>query len=495
MNAFWVLGLIALYFLVLLVIARITGKDAGEAGFLVGDRNSPWYVVAFGMIGASLSGVTFISVPGWVGSSGFSYFQVVLGYFVGYLFIAYVLMPLYYKHNLTSIYTLLQEKLGLAGNKTGAAFFLFSRVLGASFRLYLVCLVLHSLVLAPYDIPFAVVALFSIVLIWLYTNKGGIKTIIWTDTLQTTFMLLAIGVAFYQLAQQMGFSIGDAVAAIGESSYSEIFNWEDYNARDYFWKQFLGGALITITMTGMDQDMMQKNLSCRSIRDAQKNMLSFAAVLIGVNLVFLAFGALMYLYADSGAFVLDASEKSDAFFPSLALSGNLGTITAVFFLLGLIAAAYSSADSALTSLTTSVYVDFFKPRAGKGEGKKLRRAIHVAVSALLFVVIVVFEQLADSSVIDQLLTVAGYTYGPILGMFLFSLYRKKAFGARAYWIPVIGLLSPVLTYLIKSQLPVWIPGYQLGYELLLVNGLLTLGMLVLVDRVLAVSTVQHRVNE
>lgn len=482
MSATLIITIISAYFLLLIAIAKLTSKGANEESFFVGNRSSPWYVVAFGMIGASLSGVTFISVPGWVGSANMSYFQVVLGYLLGYVFISFVLMPLYYRLGLTSIYTFLQEKLGLAGNKAGAAFFLFSRILGASFRLYLVCLVLNNFVFVGYDLPFALVAAISIVLIWLYTNKGGIKTIIWTDTLQTAFMLAAIGIAFYQLSSALDLGIGEAISSIAASDYSNAFVFGDLNSKQHFWKQFLGGALITITMTGMDQDMMQKNLSCKNIGEAKKNMLSFAVVLIFVNLVFLGFGALMFSYIDAGTFDISGLAKSDEIFPALALSGKLGLAVSVLFILGLIAAAYSSADSALTSLTTSVYVDFWSKKDEQPEkAKKTRRFIHVAVSLALFIVIVIFEKVADSSVIDQLLTVAGYTYGPILGMFLFCLIAKKKLEVAGWWIWAIGILAPILTYAIKEGMASWFPKYEIGYELLLLNGLLCLGMLALLQ--------------
>lgn len=472
MSSTLIIIVIALYFLLLLAIAKWTSKGADEESFFTGNRKSPWYIVAYGMIGASLSGVTFISVPGWVQSSGMTYFQVVLGYLLGYVVIAFVLMPLYYKHQLTSIYSLLQEKLGLAGNKAGAAFFLFSRVLGASFRLYLVCLVLNNFVLQDFNLPFSVVAAISILLIWIYTNKGGIKTIIWTDTLQTTFMLAAIGLAIWQLLGAMDLSIGDGLAWLSESDYSNTFVWSDPNDRQFFWKQFLGGALITLTMTGMDQDMMQKNLSCKNIKEAQKNMLSFSAVLVFVNLLFLGFGALMFGYIDAGNFDSSALAKSDEIFPALALSGNLGIAVSLLFILGLIAAAYSSADSALTSLTTSVYVDFIKKEGADAQlAKKQRRLIHVLVSLALLVVIVIFEKIADSSVIDQLLTVAGYTYGPILGMFIYSLFAKNII-TKAWKIWTAAIAAPILTEGLKLTMSQWLPEYQIGYELLLINGLL-----------------------
>lgn len=472
MSSTLIIIVIALYFLLLLAIAKWTSKGADEESFFTGNRKSPWYIVAYGMIGASLSGVTFISVPGWVQSSGMTYFQVVLGYLLGYVVIAYVLMPLYYKHQLTSIYSLLQEKLGLAGNKAGAAFFLFSRVLGASFRLYLVCLVLNNFVLQDFNLPFSLVAAISILLIWIYTNKGGIKTIIWTDTLQTTFMLAAIGLAIWQLLSAMDMNLGEGLAWLSESDYSNTFVWDDPNDRQFFWKQFLGGALITLTMTGMDQDMMQKNLSCKNIKEAQKNMLSFSAVLVFVNLLFLGFGALMFGYIDAGNFDSSALTKSDEIFPALALSGNLGIAVSLLFILGLIAAAYSSADSALTSLTTSVYVDFIKKDGADAQlAKKQRRLIHVLVSLALLVVIVIFEKLADSSVIDQLLTVAGYTYGPILGMFIYSLFAKQVI-SKAWMIWTAAISAPLLTEALKISMGRWLPEYQIGYELLLINGLL-----------------------
>jgi SSS family solute:Na+ symporter len=373
-----ILSIIAAYFGLLVLISWYTSRGAGNNEFFLAGRNSPWYVVAFGMIGASLSGVTFISIPGWVATSSFSYMQVVLGYLVGYTVIATVLMPMYYRLNLTSIYGYLGQRLGPVSYRTGASFFLLSRTIGSAFRLYLVANVLQLVMFDAWGVPFVVTVAGTIGFIWLYTYRGGIKTIIWTDTLQTAFMLGAVGLTVLMIGREMGWQLADVVHHVRASDLSQVFFFDDPDSKNYFWKQFISGAFIAIVMTGLDQDMMQKNLSCRNIREAQMNMFSFSAVLVFVNLAFLALGALLYMYA--AHIGLEVPKRTDDLYPLLATGGYLPVSVGILFILGLIAAAYSSADSALTALTTSVCVDlldiFKRPEA---EQKPLRLRVHIGL--------------------------------------------------------------------------------------------------------------------
>jgi SSS family transporter len=467
-----VIGLIAGYFLLLILVAQFTSRGADTQTFFTANRKSPWYLVAFGMIGASLSGVTFISVPGEVGNSFFYYFQVVIGYLLGYFVIAAVLMPLYYRLNLVTIYGYLEERFGFWSYKTGSAFFLLSRVIGASFRLFLVALVLQTAIFDAYHVPFWVAVLVTIVLIWIYTFKGGIKTIVWTDTLQTFFMLTAVVVTIVLITKELGWSLSETVSQIKSSELSTTFNWEWGNTR-FFPKQFISGALIAIVMTGLDQDMMQKNLTCKTLKDAQKNVFWFSVVLIFANILFLSLGALLYLYA--GQQGIPTPERTDLLFPTIALD-HLGTAAGVVFLLGIIAAAYSSADSALTALTTSFCVDFLKfDEKEEAEKKRVRLRVHVAFSVLLFVVILVFNAINDSSVINSIFTAAGYTYGPILGLFSFGLLTKRKILDQ--YVLIVCILAPLLSYGIEQLANGWF-----GFFVLALNGLLTFLGLWLISR-------------
>ncbi|MEX2595786.1 MAG: sodium:solute symporter [Salibacteraceae bacterium] len=453
----------------LILISFLTGKDDSNAAFFRGKKESPWYVVAFGMIGASLSGVTFISVPGWVASSQFGYMQMVMGYLAGYLVIGLVLMPLYYRLNLTSIYGYLEQRFGYWSYKTGAFYFLLSRVIGASFRLYLVAIALHIAVFEPMRLPFWLAVLVAVVLIWVYTFRSGIKTIIWTDTLQTASMLLAVGVTIWVISDSFDWTFTELVGQINQSSYSKWFFWDDWNNDQHFIKQFLGGMFITISMTGLDQDMMQKNLSCRNIREAQRNMFWFSIVLVFANLLFLSLGALLYMFSDVAGF---AEVAGDELYPTLALSGELGLMAGVLFIIGLVAAAYSSADSALTALTTSFCVDFLgMDKAPKPNDKQTRKWVHIGFSALLFVVILVFKNINDDSVIAELFKVAGFTYGPLLGLYSFGLLTKRSVNDK--WVPLVAVLSPALCYVLQQNSFDWFDGYKIGFELLLINGLVT----------------------
>jgi Na+/proline symporter len=421
------------------------------------------------MIGTSLSGVTFISVPGWVGTSNFSYLQMVLGYLLGYLVVANVLLPLYYRLNLTSIYTYLEQRFGFWSYKTGAFYFLLSRTIGAAFRLFLVANVLQLALFNAWGVPYYATVAITILLIWVYTFKGGIKTIVWTDSLQTLFMLLAVGFTIFQIGNQLDLSLGGIIETVRASDYSNTFFFEDWKAANYFWKQFLSGAFITIVMTGLDQDMMQKNLSCRNLNEAKKNMLSMSVVLVFVNLLFLSLGVLLYSYAAKMGITIP--EQTDELYPQLALGGGLGTTVAVLFILGLIAAAYSSADSALTALTTSVCVDFLSiDKKESSLALKLRKRVHVLMSVLLYVVIMLFSLISDESVVSSLFKAAGYTYGPLLGLYAFGLLHKQAVNDRL--VPFICILSPLLTYLLQYNSEEWLNGYKFGFELIILNGLL-----------------------
>ena len=474
-----VLFVIAVYFTVLLVISWLTSRNAGNAAFFLGNRKSPWYVVAFGMIGASLSGVTFISVPGWVGDSQFSYMQMVLGYLLGYFVIANVLMPLYYKLNLTSIYTYLDSRFGSHTYKTGASFFLLSRAIGTAFRLFLVSNVLQISIFDAWNVPFWATVVITILLIWLYTFRGGIKTIIWTDLLQTLFMLTAVGITILVISRQMGMNLSSLYNTISESEYARIFFFDDLNDKRFFLKQFLSGVFISIVMTGLDQDMMQKNLSCRNIHDAKKNMYWFSLVLVPVNLMFLSLGALLFIY--SGYVGLDLPARGDDLYPIIATQGYLTPAVSILFLLGLVAAAYSSADSALTALTTSFTVDIVGIR-DKTEERiiSIRKIVHIGVSLVVGLIILTFRAINDQSVISAVFTVAGYTYGPLLGIYSFGLFTK--FAVRDKWVPLVAMLSPVLSFLVDSNSEMLLNGYQFGFELLILNGLLTFTGLLLISR-------------
>lgn len=478
MQAYQVLILIAAYFAVLIIISYFTGRSGSNAEFFKANKQAPWYLVAFGMIGASLSGITFISIPGTVEADSFSYFQVVLGYTVGYAVIGQVLLPLYYKMNLTSIYTYLESRFGNASYKTGASFFLLSRVVGASFRLFLVANVLQLIVFDAMGVPYYITVTITILLIWLYTFKSGIKTIIWTDTLQTFFMLLALGITLYFISEDLGFSLSNLFGYLSESEHSKIFFFEDWKSKDHFVKQFLSGAFIAIVMTGLDQDMMQKNLTCRSLKDAQKNIFWFTIVLVFVNFLFLTLGVLLTDYAD----INGITETKDDLFPAIATSGELGMAVAIFFILGLIAAAYSSADSALTSLTTSFSIDILDIEKKYDEKKqvRIRKQIHVSISVLLILVMLAFKYaIADKSVINKLFQFAGYTYGPLLGLYAFGLFTT--WKVKDKLVPVIAIASPVLSYIISINSLVWF-GFEFGFFILILNGLLTFLGLILLRR-------------
>lgn len=466
MNANIILLIFIIYFLLLLFISNLTSKKSTFTDFFNANRSSPWYLVAFGMIGTSLSGVTFISVPGEVGSSNFSYFQVVLGYLVGYYVIAKVLLPLYYKHNLISIYTYLEDRFGFYSYKAGAFFFLLSRTIGASFRLFLVAGVLQIAIFNQLGLPYFFSVLLTILLIWIYTFKGGIKTIVWTDALQTLFMLSAVIITIVIITDKMNISLYESFHMVKNSSYSNIFYF-DWRAGNDFFKQFISGAFIAIVMTGLDQDMMQKNLTCRNLGDAQKNIFWFCVILVIANLLFLFLGALLYLYSESVNFQLPTS--TDDLYPLLALN-ELGFLTSIIFILGIIAAAYSSADSALTSLTTSFCIDFLDIQK-RNNKRRTRLLVHIGFSILLFIVILIFNEINDESVINSIFKAAGYTYGPLLGLFSFGIFTK--YKIKDKFVFFVCLISPLISYLINIYSEELLFGYRFGFEILLLNGLLT----------------------
>ncbi len=473
-----ILTVVLIYTILLFGITFYTSRNADNQSYFVGNRASPWYVVAYGMIGASLSGVTFMSVPGDVGTGNFSYFQMVLGYLLGYGVIAFVLLPVYYRMNLTSIYTYLKERLGISTYKTGAFFFILSRVVGASFRLYIVVYVLQLFIFQAWGVPFWLTVLIFILLILAYTFKGGVKTIVWTDSLQTTFMLLSLFLSVYLISDQLNWSFSEVISQIAKSSYSDIFVW-DWHAGTFFPKHFFGGMFIAIAMTGLDQEMMQKNISCRNVGESQKNMVTFSIILVFVNLVFLSLGALLYLYIQKEGIVIP-ERTTDDLFPSIALN-NLGTLSAICFIIGLISAAYPSADGALTALTASVCIDFLGFEEGKyseEQKTRIRKRVHVIFGFVLLAVIVIFHAINNQAVIRQIFKAANYTYGPLLGLFAFGILTKR--NVLDKMVPVVGILSPIICYVLDVNSKEWFNGYKFGNELIIVNGCITfLGLLLL----------------
>ncbi len=470
MSPLLIFVIFLIYTSLLFTVTWVTSKKANNQSFFIGNKLSPWFVVAYGMIGASLSGVTFMSVPGWVKDTQFSYMIVVLGYLFGYFVIALVLLPLYYRLKLTSIYTYLDQRFGFWSYKTGAGFFIISRTLGASLRMFLVINVLQVFVFNAWNIPFWVNVMVFIILIILYTLKGGIKTIVWTDTLQTTFMLLAVVLSIIHISKGLEMPLSELFSSVTHSSVSKMFN-TDWHHERFFVKQFFSGMFITIVMTGLDQEMMQKNLSCRNIKEAQKNMFTFSGTLVFVNLLFLFLGAFLLLYSQSKGVTV---ASTDDLFPTVALD-YLGPLAGVVFLIGLISAAFPSADGALTSLTTSVSIDFLglEKRAGLTERRKtlIRYTVHLSIAMIFFISILIFSTLNDRAVIDKLFTIAGYTYGPLLGLYSFGLFTKRKVYDRI--TPFIAFTSPVLCFFLSKYSEVLLNGYKFGFELLLVNGFIT----------------------
>ena len=478
MSPYLVLGIVLGYFLVLIFISWLTSRKADTQAFFTANRKSPWYLVAFGMVGATLSGVTFISVPGEVGNSAFSYLQFVLGNLVGYWLVAGILLPLYYRLNLVSIYSFLDDRFGPRSYKTGSFFFLISKLIGAAFRLFLVAGVLQIAFFDAFNIPFSLTVIVTIALIWVYTFKGGIKTIVWTDTLQTLFLVSAVIFTIVAISRSLDLSLSGLVKTITEDSNSQLFFW-DWRSGNNFFKQFVSGMFITIVMVGMDQDMMQKNLTCKNKWEAQKNMLVFSMSFLFTVVLFLSLGVMLYIFAREHG--ISIPENTDDLYPMLALK-YFGLPVGIAFLLGITAAAYSSADSALTALTTSFTVDFLNIHKYPEEKKRRMKMLsHLMFSVLLIAVILIFDAINNQSIVVAVFTVAGYTYGPILGLFLFGMYSKRK--VKDKWVPYIGIFAPVLCYFISSYSEVLFNGYQFGFELLILNGVITmLGLLFISEK-------------
>lgn len=466
------------YFVFLFIISWYTARNADSQSFFVGEKKSKWYIVAYGMIGTSLSGVTFMSVPGEVGTRGFAYFQIVLGYLLGYATIALVLLPLYYKLNLTSIYTYLQQRFGNVSYKTGSSFFLLSRTLGASLRVFLVVNVLQEFSLDEMGVPFTVTGAVLIFMILLYTFKGGVKTIVWTDMIQTTCMLLAVILCVGIINHQLGYSFSEMFGKIQEKNYTQIFFW-DWHDGKFFLKQFFAGMFITIVMTGLDQEMMQKNISVSTLKDAQKNMFTFSFILLIVNFIFLILGAVLFLYASEKGIAIP--EHSDDLFPTIALH-YLGPAAGLIFIIGLISALYPSADGALTALTTSFCVDIIgmKERTDWTEKQKtiIRYTVHFSFAFILFMCLIIFRTLNDDAIITTLFKIAGYTYGPLLGLYTFGLFTRREI--KEQLVPFICIASPVICFFMNKYSKELFNGYEFGFELLIINGLIVfLGLLMI----------------
>ncbi len=469
---------VLLYFVLLLSVAFYTSRGSNNETFFIGNKSSHWALVAFGMIGTSLSGVTFISVPGTVELSHFNYFQVVLGYFLGYFVVAYVLLPLYYKLNLTSIYNYLDGRFGKNAHKTGALFFILSRTLGATLRLYLVINVLQLFILDEMGIPFHLTAIIILVMILLYTFKGGVKTIVWTDTLQTFFMLLALVVCVFYILNDLGLTLSSALKKLDDIGYSQIFN-TDINDKKFFLKQIIGGAFITIAMTGLDQEMMQKNISVKTLGNSQKNMITYSTVMVFVNLLFLFLGGLLYLFASSKGLTV----KGDDLFPTVALK-NLPGVVSIIFIIGLISALFPSADGAITALTSSFCLDILGIQHNKKLNEKqksnTRMAVHLSFALIFLLFVFFFKELNNKSIISILLDVAGYTYGPLLGLFAFGILTKRILNDK--YTPVVCIAAPILCYIFQTNTALFFGDYQIGIEMLIINGALTFAGLFVISK-------------
>ena len=465
-----VLVTVIAYFLVLYLVASLSGRRADNQGFFVGNRRSPWPVVAFAMIGSSISGVTFVSVPGWVQASQFSYLQMALGFVTGQLVIAFVLIPLFYRMGLVSIYQYLESRFGIASYRTGAWFFFLSKMIGAAVRVYLVCLVMQLLVFGPLHVPFVWNVAATMILVWLYTYRGGVKSLIWTDSLKTFCLVASVGLCIYFIASDLHLDFGDAAGAVARHDYSRIFFFDDLNDRRYFFKQFLAGAFTVIAMTGLDQDMMQRNLACKNTAQSQKNMIVSGIVQFFVIALFLMLGTLLIIYMDSKG--LARPEKSDEFFGMVAFDSEMPVIVGILFVLGLISAAYSAAGSALTSLTTSFTVDILQAHKKQDEDRltRTRKGVHVAMSALMGLVIIAFYYLSNEDAISAVYTLASYTYGPILGLFVFGMFMKKPVHDK--WVPAVCVLAPALSWATQWALN-HLFGYETSFELLIINALYT----------------------
>ena len=459
-----VLFTVILYFGALLLLSRVVSKRGGNDAFFSGNHQSPWPLVAFGMIGASISGLTFIGVPGWVMGIDMTYLQMCLGFIVGYVIVAFVLLPLYYRHRLVSIYTYLNERFGKVSYKTGSSFFLLSKLLGAAAKFYVVCRILQYCLSDTISLPYAVVVIVALFLIWLYTRRGGIRALVWTDFVQTLCLMLALILILLKAASMLGINFSGAMVAVWNDPHARIFEFDDFTSKQHFWKQFLSGIFIVIVMTGLDQDMMQKNLTCKNLTSAQKDMCSYGVLFVPVNFLFLALGVLLLmLYQQQG---LPLPQKGDDLLASIVLDGTMGTACLVFFTIGVIASAFSSADSALTALTTSMCIDILE----KEKDEKIRKTVHLLMLLAFVMVTLVFNAIGSGSVMDLIYTLVSYTYGPLLGLFSFGLatHRKP----REAWVPSVAIASPLLCYII-DRVVFLSTGYQVGYEMLMFNGLLT----------------------
>lgn len=481
MTPFLVIVTIAIYFIFLFGISHLASRNTDSDGFFTGNRKSPWFLVAIAMIGSSISGVTFVSVPGMVGAKGFSYLQMVLGFFVGQLIIAFVLIPLFYKMNVVSIYQYLENRFGIRSYKTGAWFFFLSKMLGAAVRLFLVCITLQLLVFDPLHLPFALNAAITVLLVWLYTFKGGVKTLIWTDAFKTFCLVVSVVLCIYYIAADLNLNLTGMLKEINASDLSKTFFFDDINDKRFFFKQFLAGIFTMIATTGLDQDMMQRNLSCKNHKDSQKNIITSGLSQIVINGLFLMLGALLFIYA--GKMSIALPESSDQLFPLIATGGYFPTVVGVLFIIGLISAAYAAAGSALTALTTSFTVDILQAKEKQGEEKlnSTRKKVHIGMAIGMALVIIIINALNNTSVIDAVYILASYTYGPILGLFTFGILTKKQVKDR--YIPWVALAAPVLSYILQANSKAWFNGYEFSYELLLFNALFTcIGLTLLIKK-------------
>lgn len=468
-----VLVTVILYFLALLFLSRLTAKGGGNDAFFVGNRQSPWMLVAFGMVGASISGLTFIGVPGWVMSTGMTYLQMCMGFVVGYLIVAFVLLPLYYRHKLTSIYAYLNSRFGNVSYKTGASFFIFSKLLGAAAKFYIVCRILQACFADTFSVPYVVVVLLASLLIWLYTHRGGIRTLVWTDFFQTLCLLVALILILMKVVEMLDMNFSEAMIAVWNSPHSRIFEFSDIVSKQNFWKQFLSGVFVVIVMTGLDQDMMQKNLTCKDLRSAQKDMCSYGILFLPINFLFLSLGILlMFLYQNLG---MPLPADGDSLLSGIVLGGAMGTACIVLFTIGVIASAFSSADSAMTALTTSFCIDIL----GKEHSEQTRKRVHLFMFVAFIIITLAFNSIDSGSVMDLIYTLVSYTYGPLLGLFAFGMLTKRK--PKESYVPYIAIASPVICYVIDGVVG-QLCGYKFGYEILLFNGLLTFVGLMTVSR-------------
>lgn len=468
-----VLVTVILYFLALLLLSRLAAKGGGNDAFFVGNRQSPWMLVAFGMVGASISGLTFIGVPGWVMSTDMTYLQMCMGFVVGYLIVAFVLLPLYYRHKLTSIYAYLNSRFGNVSYKTGASFFIFSKLLGAAAKFYVVCRILQACFADTFSVPYVVVVLLASLLIWLYTHRGGIRTLVWTDFFQTLCLLVALILILMKVVEMLDMNFSEAMIAVWNSPHSRIFEFSDIVSKQNFWKQFLSGVFVVIVMTGLDQDMMQKNLTCKDLRSAQKDMCSYGILFLPINFLFLSLGILlMFLYQNLG---MPLPADGDSLLSGIVLGGAMGTACIVLFTIGVIASAFSSADSAMTALTTSFCIDIL----GKEHSEQTRKRVHLFMFVAFIIITLAFNSIDSGSVMDLIYTLVSYTYGPLLGLFAFGMLTKRK--PKESYVPYIAIASPVICYVIDGVVG-QLCGYKFGYEILLFNGLLTFVGLMTVSR-------------